>query len=134
MKKLSINISHFIILIIFVLVIQSCEKGDNEEYNKDIKLTIYPEYPTAQDEIKIIEEICTYELLKPVIIKEDTIEYKRYFNSSMGMPCLLTMDTVSLGQLEEGHYTITYSMIDISHQISDSIIEADTMHFYVVTQ
>ncbi|RLD45053.1 MAG: hypothetical protein DRI89_02215 [Bacteroidetes bacterium] len=109
-----------------------CEKEDGDTYPVNNKLILIPENPTPQDEIKIIEkEASTCEILSVVVSTDNKIEYTRRFNSSIMMPCSMFTDTVSLGYLQSGDYTIYYSLIDLALQTNDSILEISKLNFTV---
>ena len=108
-----------------------CEKENDNPNDVNNKLILIPENPTSQDEIKIIEkDVCEYDLLS-VVITANKIEYTRRFNSSIAAPCLIVTDTVSLGHLQTGDYTIFYSLIDFAIQTNDSIVETSSLSFTV---
>jgi hypothetical protein len=69
--------------------------------------------------------------LTSVSEKEDDILIKKRFNSQMKWPCVLTYDTISLGHLKQGHYSITLLIIDTNPMITDSISSKETIELEV---
>jgi len=132
MRKISINLSS---IIVFVLIIASCNNQElrvnNYSLGGSLKIGISPVKPTLKDEVLIIDTICDYELLERIKIIDFQIWYVRSFNSMMGMPCIQKVDTVSLGKLKDGSYTIFYLLIDKSDFVNDSIYKIETFHFVV---
>lgn len=59
------------------------------------------------------------------------INYKRYFNSLMMMPCRPELDTTLIGPLNPGEYQLVHCMIDKNHLITDSIYLLDTIPLLV---
>ncbi len=133
-KHIEIMKTSLIYVVIFMLIgmlNQGCEKNTNDSNHLYHGLTVLPENPTAQNEIMIIEEVSSCSFLRPVIINGNSIEYKRYYDSRIAAPCYLEMDTIPLGQLSTGHYTIMYSLIDLAITTSDSIVDTDEVSFNV---
>ena len=125
----------YVLFVMFIgMLFQSCEKNTTDYHEINSGLKIYPENPKVGDEVFILEEICSYEMLNPLTINENTITYTRHYNFYTKQPCLLLIDTVSLGQLEEGYYTIEYLLINDSDFENDSSLGRDTVHFYVTVQ
>ncbi|MCK5856912.1 MAG: hypothetical protein KAG64_05445 [Bacteroidales bacterium] len=125
------KLMYAIILMLIGILFQSCEKNKSDSIELYNGIIILPKNPTVHDEIIIIEEILSCDILRLAIIDENNIEYKRYSDSRIAAPCYLKLDTVSLGQLQEGYYTINYSLIDLAILTSDSIVNTDKFHFYV---
>jgi hypothetical protein len=95
-------------------------------------LRIYPVNPRAKHEIKIIEkEASSCETLFVKVNDDNRIEYTRRFDSRLLLPCLSFTDTVSIGHLPAGNYTILYKLIDTALPTSDSIIETSGLSFRV---
>ena len=125
----------YVLFVMFAgMLFLSCEKKTTDYYEINSGLKIYPENPKVGDEIFILEQICSYEILNPLVFNDNTITYTRHYNFYTKQPCLLLIDTVSLGQLEVGYYTIKYILINDSDFENDSGIGLDTVHFYVTSQ
>ena len=133
-KFMKTRLMYVLFFICAGILFQACEKNTTDYYEVNSGLKIDPENPKAGDEIFILEEICSYELLNPLVTNENTITYTRHYNFYTKQPCLLLTDTVSLGQLEEGYYTIKYILINDSDLENESGIGIDTIHFYVSSQ
>jgi hypothetical protein len=133
MKKQIITI--IILLFLSSIVIISCNKDElKQERNIDIKkdaLKFLPQYPTNSDEVFFIDSICQYEQLQKIEFNGFEINYVRTFNSMMLLPCFPEVDTVSLGNLESGNYTLYYFRIDKSDFVQDPIYRVDTLYFVV---
>lgn len=81
-----------------------------------------PEKPTAADDIKLVVfDDCTYNVLSGVKRNGKIIDIRKHFNSMMKLPCLQQNDTISIGQLPEGTYTVNYKLVDLSTEVKDSI-------------
>ncbi|OFX88108.1 MAG: hypothetical protein A2W99_10830 [Bacteroidetes bacterium GWF2_33_16] len=122
-------------VIIIALIMISCSK---EELNQisDSKLKgdtvrFLPLNPSSSDEVFIIDSICQYELLKTIEINGFQINYIRTFISGMGLACFPEIDTVSLGKLDSGNYTLFNILIDRNPRVQDSIARVDTFHVIV---
>jgi hypothetical protein len=124
----------FILKLLFVqaliLVCQSCMDDAPPEYhnnfhNKETK--ILPSSPTTDDVVKLITCDCKYYQLASVSEKWNNIQVKKRFNSQMKWPCVLTNDTISLGHLKQGKYSVTLLIIDTNPMVSDSISSMETL-------
>lgn len=88
----------------------------------DHNMKFIPENPTAADEIKLVVfDDCTYNVLSGVKRNGKIINIRKQFNSMMKWPCFPKNDTIPLGQLPEGTYTVNYKLADLSTQVKDSI-------------
>lgn len=84
-------------------------------------MKVIPDNPTSQDEISlIIFDDCTYNVLMEVTRNKSEIEIRKQFNSMMKWPCFQETDTISIGRLPEGSYTINYRLTDVSTQTSNA--------------
>lgn len=133
MKNLPLT---FLLSLAFLLSAFSCSKQE-VGYNKNdllkfSRFSITPQVPTYNDEIFLIDTICSYDKLQELSICDYQIRYVRSFNSMMGMPCYLKIDKVSLGHLKPGFYTIYYFYVDRSDFAQDTIAYADTARFTVI--
>ncbi|HAH23131.1 MAG TPA: hypothetical protein DCL77_05105 [Prolixibacteraceae bacterium] len=94
---------------------------------KDHNMKIIPENPASNDDIKLVVfDDCTYNKLSGINKNGKNIEIQKQFNSMMKWACFQVNDTISLGKLSEGIYTVNYKLIDVSAQISSPI----AMSFY----
>lgn len=90
--------------------------SDLSEHN----MKIIPDKPTSNDEIiLVVFEDCTYNVLSGVTKSENTIDIRKTFNSMMKWPCFMTNDTILIGKLQEGTYTVNYKLVDLSTQVTD---------------
>ena len=88
----------------------------------DHNMKFIPEKPTAADDIKLVVfDDCTYNVLSGVKRNGKIIDIRKHFNSMMKLPCLQQNDTISIGQLPEGTYTVNYKLVDLSTEVKDSI-------------
>jgi hypothetical protein len=118
-----------------ILIFQSCMDDTPPEHNTvvDKKETqILPSSPTTNDLVKIITNDCKYYVLASVSEKGKDILVKKRFNSQMKWPCVLVYDTISLGKLKQGNYSITLLMIDTNPMVTDSISSKETFDLVVV--
>lgn len=89
---------------------------DLSKYN----IKIIPEKPTGNDEIKLVVfDDCTYNVLSGVTRTNKTIDIQKQFNSMMKWPCMMKNDTILIGKLPEGTYTVNYKLLDTSTQVTD---------------
>lgn len=89
---------------------------------KDHNMKIIPENPTTKDEIKLVVfDDCTYNKLSGITKNDKNIEIQKQFNSMMKWACFQVNDTISLGKLSEGTYTVNYKLVDVSTQVSNPI-------------
>lgn len=117
---------------LFSFIIFGCSKDiDTTGRNSNEDMYIIPQNPTIADEIKIVDDICAYDVLKSLTITDGQIEYVRNFNSQMGQPCVAKTDTLSIGQLVEGDYMLVYKLVDLSPMVLDTIAAIDTLYFTV---
>lgn len=111
--------------IAFSLVVSACTLVTDEiplsnpaEHN----MKFIPENPTSADNINLVVfDDCTYNELSEITRSGKTIEIRKQFNSMMKRPCLPKNDTISLGQLPEGTYTVRYKLVDLSTIVKDPI-------------
>lgn len=115
-----------IVVMVFFMVVSGCTESESDELLVDLKdynMKIVPENPTSSDEIKlIIFDDCTYNVLSGVIRSDKTIDIQKQFNSMMKWPCVMANDTISMGKLPEGKYTVNYKLVDISPQTTNSTV------------
>ena len=83
-------------------------------------MKIIPENPTNDDKIKLVVfEDCTYNILSGVTLNDKIIDIEKKFNSMMKWPCIMKNDTILIGKLPEGTYTVNYKLLDTSTQVTD---------------
>jgi hypothetical protein len=140
MKKIFHSILAVAVFLLLSAGLQSCEKQICEDLLlNDLKLddlelnelVVLPCNPDSEDQISIIELICGTESDVILSFQGNVIGYKRYVNSLMMAPCIPQFDTTVIGQLDKGSYQLIQSVIDLNHQISDSIIRQDTITLHV---
>jgi hypothetical protein len=134
MKTFAI-ILKFILVLPVIIGFQACMDDTPPEHNTvvDKKETqILPSSPTTNDLVKIITNDCKYYVLASVSEKGKDILVKKRFNSQMKWPCVLVYDTISLGQLKQGNYSITLLIIDTNPMVTDSISSKETLTLAVV--
>jgi len=79
----------------------------------------------------LIEKICGTETDATLSFTGNQIEYKRYFNSLMGMPCTPRNDTTCIDPLPSGSYEIVQCIVDRNHLNADSIFLLDTIELVI---
>lgn len=117
----------FFTSIVFFCFLFSCtEKLTDEVQLVDLKehnMKLLPLNPTANDEIRlVIFDDCTYNVLSGVSRRGNTIDISKQFNSMMKWPCVMQNDTILIGKLSAGNYTLNYKLVDISTQSSQPIV------------
>ena len=86
-------------------------------------MKIIPEKPTSNDQIRLVVfDDCTYNVLSGVTRTSKTIDIQKKFNSMMKWPCVMKNDTILIGKLPEGTYTVNYKLLDTSTQITDPTV------------
>lgn len=110
--------------IILLFVLTACTEEINEIETSDMSaynMKIIPDHPTSHDLIKlIVYDDCTYNVLTGVNRDGQFIVINKQFNSMMKWPCIQKNDTIEIGQLPQGNYTIHYRLTDISTQVTNS--------------
>jgi len=112
--------------IVFGFVISSCSKKGTDEDSvvnlKEYNMKIIPDQPTSKDEVLlIIYDDCEYNKLSQNKRTGKTITIEKQFNSSMKLPCVQKNDTISIGKLPAGTYTVNYQLIDLSANVSNPV-------------
>lgn len=116
------------VLAIFFLYLAGCKEQINELPVQLVDLAkqnmkIIPANPTTNDEIKLLVfDDCTYNLLSGVTRKGNTIDIQKQFNSMMKWPCMMKNDTILIGKLPEGKYTVNYKLVDISTYTTNPVV------------
>lgn len=104
----------------------SCERPEDTSYVDPEQLnqteyTFIPEQPTSREEIQLIFRGCTYYQTVNMQTSGNNITVKKRFNSQLKWPCVVDYDTIPLGKLKKGEYSITLQIIDVNPFISDSV-------------
>lgn len=87
---------------------------DLSEYN----MKIIPDHPTSTDEIKlVVYNDYSHDVLSEVDRRGQTIVIQKQFNSMLKRPCVIQNDTIVIGQLPKGTYTVSYKLVDLSCQV-----------------
>jgi hypothetical protein len=85
-------------------------------------MKLLPDSPNSATEVKlVIYNDCTYNLLSNVSRNGNIIAIEKRFNSMMKLPCMMVNDTISLGKLPAGTYTVNYELIDLATQPKKTI-------------
>lgn len=115
-----------IIFILFV-ILSACSENVVEmpvvlSDPADHNMKFIPDNPTSIDDIfLVVFGECNYNILSNITRKAATITIRKQFNSMMKLPCALMNDTIPLGKLSEGTYTVNYKLVDLSPVAKDSI-------------
>ncbi len=118
------------ILIIILFLVMACSKrGDESSVNylpvsdlSKYNLKVLPAVPVSGSKIVIVVyDDCQYNLLAGVTRNGTTIEIEKHFNSMMKLPCMLRNDTIQIGFLPAGSYTVNYKLLDLSTQAKDAV-------------
>ena len=98
----------------------------------DYHMELLPEMPSAKDNLKLIlYDECKYNKLIAVDRNDDEILIEKQFNSMIMAPCLITNDTILIGQLPAKTYTIKYKLTDIADKSGTKISVAYQFKFTV---
>ncbi len=121
MKILKQNFEY---ILFTALVLLACQDEENL-IDEKVDLSVLSEnefvvFKTGNETSMIVYD-CEYNQLKSVTKKGNEIEVVKTFNSMMKRPCILRYDTISLGVLEPGEYTLEYYLIDKNSFVTDSV-------------
>ena len=112
-----------IVLIGVLLFLIGCSEQVSELQMTELtehNMKIIPESPGTKDEIKlVIYDDCTYNILSKIKRTGKTIDIEKQFNSMMKWPCIMKNDTIMIGKLSEGTYTVNYKLMDTSTQVTN---------------
>jgi hypothetical protein len=107
-----------LIAAITLLLANSCKEQVVEEIIDDPakhNMKFIPDNPGSGDQIKlVIYEDCNYNVLSGIIRNGKIVDIEKQFNGMMKRPCLIQNDTISIGRLSEGIYTVHYKLMDIA--------------------
>ena len=102
---------------------------DPGKYN----MKIIPQPATTADNVKlVIADDCQYNLLSGVTKDGTTITVEKHFNSMMKLACMIRNDTIVIGKLAVGNYTIHYKLLDLSTQVKDPVALAISFNLQIV--
>ena len=114
---------HIALYGLFFFFMLACSDQVNEVQLVDLSkynMKIIPDNPTSNNPIKlVIFDDCTYNVLSGVTRTDKTIDIRKQFNSMMKWPCVMKNDTILIGKLPEGNYTVNYKLLDTSTQVTD---------------
>ena len=130
--RLIIRITGLISFLGIFLVATSCMDDTPPDHNNNINpdkedSRILPAAPTTLDEVRVITHDCKYYILASVTERGKEITVKKRFNSQMKWPCVLVYDTISLGQLKQGTFSVLLLIVDTNPQVTDSIFSKETL-------
>jgi hypothetical protein len=128
--KSFLAISILILILIVLLISQSCLNdpvSNPDSVTGEFEFSIIPAEPTTADEVKLITYDCKYNVLASITTKGKDITVKKRFNSQMKWPCVLRYDTISLGKLKQGNYSVILLIIDTNPSVTDSISMIETI-------
>ena len=107
-----------LIAAITLLLANSCKEQFVEEIIDDPakhNMKFIPDNPGSGDQIKlVIYEDCNYNVLSGIMRNGKIVDIEKQFNGMMKRPCLIQNDTISIGKLPEGIYTVHYKLMDIA--------------------
>jgi len=110
-------------IVIFSLFLFSCKEQINQVQISEVqisdlgnyKMKILPDNLISSNDVKlVIYDDCGYNILSGVKITGNTIDVEKHFNSMMKLPCMLRNDTILIGKLPIGSYTVNYKLVDLS--------------------
>lgn len=114
------------LILVFFITALGCKKNDAEYGSiaelKSHNMAIIPEEPTSKDQINlIVYNDCEYNKLVQNKRTGKTITIEKQFNSSMKLACVANNDTISIGKLPVGTYTLNYQLTDLAANVSDPV-------------
>ena len=109
----------------FLLFSSACTEKVADGLLNDLSghsMKIIPDKPGTKDDIKlIVYDDCAYNTLSKNKRTGKIIDIEKQFNSMMKWPCVQRNDTIPIGKLPEGTYTVNYKLLDISTQVTQPI-------------
>lgn len=76
----------------------------------------------SSDDVKlVIYDDCGYNLLSGVTITGNVIDIEKHFNSMMKIACVLRNDTINIGKLPVGTYTVNYKLVDLATYAKEKV-------------
>jgi len=121
------------ILICLLFLPIGCTKSESHELENFIPvmdiskyhMKLLPESAISTDIVKLVVfDDCQYNLLTGVARSGNIIEITKQFNSMMKLPCMLRNDTIPIGKLPSGSYTINYKLVDVATSSKQQIVFA----------
>ncbi len=101
---------------------------DLSQYN----MKLIPEPQTSADNIRlVVYEDCQYNILTGVTRTGNSIEIEKHFNSMMMLPCMLRSDTIVIGKLAVGSYSVNYKLMDLSTRVKDPVALAISFNLLI---
>jgi hypothetical protein len=98
-------------------IMLACSDQVNEVQLADLSahnMKIIPEKPTSSDEIKlVVYNDCNYHKLSEIARNGQIIDIEKNFNGAMKWPCIIGNDTIAIGKLASGTYTVNYRLVDV---------------------
>lgn len=126
----------FITLIFTLTLFTTCETEPDlykDPYGFTIEdIKIIPETPSMGNQTKVVFNGCNYFRTFKIKKSYGVIEIKKRFNSQLKWDCKTVSDTISLGYLFYGDYTLKFEIIDINPEIKDSVFYVSSKVFNVV--
>ena len=134
--KISNYITGIMLWLAIIPLCQSCMDDtppvNNPDPFQDEKETrIMPASPSTADQVNVITYDCKYYALASVTEKGKDITIKRRFNGQLKWPCILVYDTIPLGKLKQGNYSVIILTIDTNPMASDSVFSKETLELIV---
>jgi len=120
----SVTMKQFALIGFFLFLFACSDQVSEDQLTNlaDHNMKIIPEKPTSNDEIKLVVfDDCTYNILSGVTRNGNTIDIQKQFNSMMKWPCVIKNDTIPVGKLPSGTYTVNYKLVDLATNVSDPI-------------
>lgn len=117
-----------LLFVFFSLSLFACQKVSDQEPVTEVqladlgnyKMKILPDNLLSSQDVKlVIYDDCGYNILSGVKITGYTIDIEKHFNSMMKLPCMLRNDTILIGKLPIGSYTVNYKLVDLSTLVKD---------------
>ena len=138
-KLKTMKIPYVILVLFFVAVactdqvmvppVEYTPVTDIGKYN----MKIIPQPQTSADNIKLVMyDDCQYNLLDGVTRDGSTISIEKHFNSMMKLPCMLRNDTIVIGKLPFGTYTVNYKLLDLSTAVTNPVSLAISFNLAVL--
>jgi PBP1b-binding outer membrane lipoprotein LpoB len=130
-------------IIVFFMFVTGCTEKATEQ-SVDLKcvelselnkhnMKLIPERPDINQEIKLVVfDDCTYNILCGVTKNGKTIEIEKKFNSMMKWLCVSKNDTILIGKLPQGIYTVNYKLTDESTIVANPIALAFSFNLPVL--
>ncbi len=118
----------------FLFFVACTEQIDQEKITDPTEnnMKIIPANPGINTQISlVIYDDCTYNTLSGIKLNGKTIEIEKQFNSMMKWPCWMRNDTILIGKLSEGAYSVNYKLKDIASQTAPVIALSVTFNLLV---